>query len=666
MKSIKTKFALILGILLFVVCLGLSSVAYVTSTRALSTVAEELSIKTATESAKVVEERIQARLGQLLTIANTDIIANPDISMEEKMEYIKKEVERGDYLSIALGDVNGAAVTMAGVWIDLKERPYYQEALKGNPAVTDPIISREDNVSLIVNYAVPITDDSGKVTGVLVGARHGDELSSITNDIQLGLTGRAFMVNREGLTVAHYDQEAVRRGENILDMAADDTSLTDHEGIFKRVVTGEAGFGEYHDEGIDKYIAYAPVDHTNWVLTIEVPKEEILSSLTTLKGGVLISSTLFLLIGLIIIYFITGFFARQIKAIADHLNVIAKGDFGTNQIIELGSRRDEIADAYRSMFLMQESVRVMISSIKDVSEEVNKHSENLNNVSNQMYATSESVSMAIQDTAQGVSSQAEALASINETLYTFGERLDSIVKDIQDIDASSQEINDMSNRGNEDMQLLIESVNLMGAAFRDFTDKIGGLSQNINQVTEITNLINSIAEQTNLLALNAAIEAARAGEAGKGFAVVADEIRNLAEQSKHSSHKINDLIVNITGDAEMIIQNTDGLNQELNTQANVINGAIESYGKIVKAIQEIGAKIQSANRASIDINNEKSTILARVEDASAVAQEVSASSEEISAATEQMAASSEEVSASAGEMNTLVGNMLEQVNRFRI
>lgn len=666
MKSIKTKFSLILGLLLIIVCSGLGFVAYITSTKALYTVAEELTVQTAAESAKVVEERIHARFGELLTMANTEKITDSAISMEEKLEYIKKEAERGGYLSIGIGDKNGVALTVAGITIDLKDRPYYQEALKGKTVVTDPIISKEDNTTLIVNYAVPITDEQGDVTGVLIGSRNGSELSEVTNDIVLGETGRAFMVNREGITVAHHDQEIVKSGQSIMEMAATDSTVTDDNRIIENITTQQIGFGKYSHSGVEKFIAFVPVATTNWILAIDVPKDEILSSLESLDRGVLMASIAFLAIGLIVVYFIAGFFVKQIKAMGNHLDVIAKGDFSTNQVVELGSGKDEIADAYRSMFEMQESVRVMISAIKDVSLEINKHSENLNTVSNQMYATSENVSTAIQDTAQGVSSQAEGLASINEVLYTFGEKLDGIVMDINDIDLSAQEINHMSNTGNEDMKLLIESVTVMGTTFKDFINKIKGLNQNINQVTEITNLINSIAEQTNLLALNAAIEAARAGEAGKGFAVVADEIRKLAEQSKHSSQNINELISNITGDAEMIIQNTDGLNLELNTQVNVINRTIDSYSSIVEAIQEISGKIQSANVVATEINNEKSIILAQVEDASAVAQQVSASSEEIAASTEQMAASTEEVASSAGEMNILVDHMLEQVYKFRI
>ncbi|ABR49873.1 methyl-accepting chemotaxis sensory transducer [Alkaliphilus metalliredigens QYMF] len=666
MTSIKTKLGIMLGGLLILVCIGLGWVAYFTSTNAVYTVAEELSTKTATESARVVEERINTRFSELLTIANTAEIADPNILPEEKMFYLEKEAKRGGYLSLGIGDTEGETLTMAGITINLKERDYYQQALGGKSVVTDPIISREDNTTLIVNYAVPIQEEGGNIIGVLIGARHGDELSAITNDIVLGDTGTAFMVNQVGTTVAHYAEEAVRSADNTIEMAETDPSLTSLAEIVNRMTTGETGFDEYNYDGIEKFAAFAPVGNTNWSLAVTVPTEEILSSLDSLKSNILMASILFLIFGLLLIYFITSRFARQIKGIAADLNVISNGDFSSDQSIQTRSGKDEIADTYRSMSTMKKAVSAMIKAIKDTSILINKDSESLDVIAQQMSSTSESVATAIQETTQGVSSQAEGLANINEALQTFGEKLEGIVTDIEDIDLNAKDVNDMSNKSNEDMQLLIESINVMESTFKDFTDKINGLNQNVNKVTEITSLINNIAEQTNLLALNAAIEAARAGEAGKGFAVVAQEIRKLAEQSQLSSQNINLLINNITEDADLIIETTDGLNQELSTQVNVIDGVINSYKNIVEAIHSIGVKIRSANIATMEINNEKSTILARVEEASAVAEEVAASSQEIAASSEEMSASSEEVASSAKNMGVLIGSMLEQVNKFKI
>lgn len=655
-----------LGALLIVVCIGLGLVSYYTATNAVYTTAKELSTKTAVESARVVEERINTRFRELLAIANSELISDPNISFEEKMDFLEKEAARGGYMSLGIGDTEGNTLTMARTMISLKERDYYQEALSGKSVVTDPIISREDNKTLIVNYAVPIHDSGRRVIGVLIGARHGDELSAITNDIVLGETGRAFMVNQIGMTVAHENEEAIRSADNILDNLEGDNSLKTLADVITRMIGGETGFGEFSYEGIEQFAAFTPVNNSNWFLAVTVPKDEILSSLDSLKRGIVIGSFLFLILGLIIIQIVTSFFAKQIKGIADDLSIISNGDFRKEEGIKAKKGKDEIADTYKSMAIMRESVGNMIKSIKEASLTINKDAQSLNAVAQQMSLTSDHVAGAISETSDAVNQQAKGLESINEAMFNFDRKLGGIVKNIEDIDVNAQGINRMSTKGNEDMQLLIESIKKMGETFSDFINKIQGFNININKVTEITKLIDGIAEQTNLLSLNAAIEAARAGEAGKGFAVVADEIRKLAEQSQGSLQAINQLINNITTDAEFIIETTNDMNDELHSQAKVTERAIDSYKLIVEAIQDIGGKIQNTNIVAVEINNDKTNILNKLEDASGVAEEVAASSEEISAASEEMAASSEEVATSAKRMMELVDNMQEQVDQFKI
>lgn len=665
MRSIKTKFVIILGIIVFIVCAGLGTVSYLTSKQAITVVAKDLMIQMVSESAKAIESKINYHYGLLTALANTDFIRDPDIPIEEKTQYLKEVAEREGYDSFGIGDTAGAVLTLDGFQLDLSEREYYQFVLKDNQVVTDPIISKA-NGKLIVNYAVPIKDKNKKIIGVLIGSRNGDELSNMTNDIQIAKTGKSYMLNKVGITVAHYDQEMVINQVNPIDLAKEDSSLNDLAEITSHIIKGENGFSSYKYEGVNKYVAYAPVENSGWLLAITVPEIEILSSLDSLKRGVFTVSIIFLFIGLITIYFISDFIARKIKSITSQLNLLSKGDFSTTPDYKPQRNNDEIADAHHSLQIMQKSVSSMITAIKGTSENIADQTNNLTAVSQQMASASENISFSIQETGKGISSQAEGLTDINQIIYNFGERIDNIVINIANIDSNTKDINQMSSTGNENMKQLIESINIVSNAFTDFKVKIEGLSINIGQITDITNVINGIAEQTNLLSLNAAIEAARAGESGKGFAVVASEIRKLAEQSQRSSQSIDNLISNISEDAGVIINTTSDLSKELDLQVGIIKNAIESYRNIVNAIVDIGAKIQTVNVSAGEINHEKTQILDRVSDASSVSEEVASSSEEIASAAEELAASSEEVAGSADKLSIMTQNMLEQVGKFKV
>ncbi|OAV41022.1 methyl-accepting chemotaxis protein [Clostridium saccharobutylicum] len=222
-----------------------------------------------------------------------------------------------------------------------------------------------------------------------------------------------------------------------------------------------------------------------------------------------------------------------------------------------------------------------------------------------------------------------------------------MVKEIQVVDSNSREIGSMASDSSNEMNELNISVTNIGKSFKEFYNKIITLGKDINEINEITNLINSISEQTNLLALNAAIEAARAGESGKGFSVVAEEIRNLAEQSKDSSESISKLISEISGNADEIVQESVMMDDEMRNQAKIIENSILSFKKIIGAVDEVIPKIETVKTSAENIENHKNTILNRIDGLSSVSAEVSASSEEISASSEEVNASTEEVASSA-------------------
>ena len=196
MRSIKTKLSVYFGVLIICVCFALGVISFYTSSRALENNAKEMLTNISTESARVIESRLNGNLDVLETISQRSEIRDTNISIQDKAEILKVEAKRTGFTSIGIGDLNGDAYTMALVHIVLKDRPYYQEALKGNRVVTDPIISK-DNGTLIINMAVPIKDKDGKVIGVLVGSRDAGEISNIISDITAGKTGKSFIINKE-------------------------------------------------------------------------------------------------------------------------------------------------------------------------------------------------------------------------------------------------------------------------------------------------------------------------------------------------------------------------------------------------------------------------------------------------------------------------------------
>jgi methyl-accepting chemotaxis protein len=403
------------------------------------------------------------------------------------------------------------------------------------------------------------------------------------------------------------------------------------------------------------------IENEKSIISVEVAKYKSVSAS---------SNSAFLIVSLIsalLLFSVSALFVRELqlllKEMTNTIKVIATGDF-TAEIDT--SSNTEFGNINRQLDIMRNSVAGLLKNITSVATTVGEESSTLSAISEEMSASSLEVAEAIHEVANGSTSQAGELISVNEAIKKFGFAIEEFVVLTGGVNNTAGSIGTMASTSNGQLEGLILALNNINKSFDGVINKIKQLEGSINQANDITGLINNISEQTNLLALNAAIEAARAGEAGRGFSVVADEIRKLSEQSKHSSDTISSLLKNVVSETSNLVKTTGEVNSELGNEVITINTALVSFKSIITSVETILPDIQKISVGISKLNNDMQPVILKIESTSAVSEENSASAEEIAASTEEMKNSAGSVANTAQNLTSSAILLTEELNKFKL
>lgn len=412
--------------------------------------------------------------------------------------------------------------------------------------------------------------------------------------------------------------------------------------------------------------AYAPIKNSSGQVIASIGVDEDISTFQNIKKSFVIISILEIVVAAIISLISVWLFSKKLKysinMIESKLMNMSEGDLRGD--IHLKTK-DEISQIANFLNNFRLNISDILISIKDHVCNVHEDSKGLYTISEEMSSSAENVSLIIGNISENSAKQASDIFNIKENFNEFGKSIENTAKMMGEFDVMATNIKEKSKESNSKLTLLTNSINDLNIKFKSVVEKIENLGSNIDKINDITNLINDISDQTNLLALNASIEASRAGEAGRGFSVVADEIRILAEQSKISSKNISELLKNVSKQSSNVVTDTKNVDSQFSNQIGIVNSIASSFSEIISDIEKLLPGINLVNKSIIEANNKKSIIINNLQDSSSSAEEISTASREIAALTEELSSSTEEVANASEKLLHMVDNVMNNVNKFK-
>ncbi|MBP2652281.1 MAG: mcpA 1 [Firmicutes bacterium] len=655
--SIKLKLAIV-TIGLFVVSLGLLSFLDFSQTRSiiLHNTEQELT-SLANKGSEQVESFFENNNGKFQLIARSPILSSGD--NDAIRNYLKAEMNNNPiYESIVWTDRNGKGNEVHGRSTNLAGKLPFQNALNGETFIGDPSISPATN-KLVVPVFTPIKNGD-KIIGVLLGIINIEAVEQIILGVKIGDTGYAYVMRNDGLTLFHPDKELVNKS-NLL---TDDNGSPELKAAVEQAVKGGNGIASYQYNGAAKYMAYAPIKGTNWSMGVTVPQKEVTASLNSLRRISLLTILVLLIIVIFIIYFIVAKMTKPLIQLELVANRIAIGDI---RIEKLGiTSRDEIGRLGTAFETMGSNLQNLVRQIITSAEQVSASSEEMTATAEQSAQAANQVATSITVTAQKIETQGNALTEALGMVKNIAQGAkEEAAKTSTAVEITNKAVT-AANEGNKAVASAINQMTSIRNTVDTSAQVVAELGERSKEISQIVETISGIAGQTNLLALNAAIEAARAGEQGKGFAVVADEVRKLAEQSQEAAKQIGELISNIQGKTdEAVVAMTNGT-KEVHRGTEIVNHA----GTTFNAIDEYLKQVASIALQTSETMN-KQTILSQqildtMNELTSIGHDISGQTQNISAATEEQAASMEEISSASHHLADLAEELRVTVAQFKV
>jgi methyl-accepting chemotaxis protein len=673
-KSIKIRITVSVVLIVAGVCIGLAAIANYNASKGLQSQIDSSMQEVLTQAAGMVNEGIANFYCELNALATNRLFQDLNANRVEITELFKKVATDRGHTSLLVADSSGNAYRMDGRSVYIGDRDYFQKSMQGQNFITDPIISKTTG-KLVVLISAPLKNDRGQVIGVLALSRDGSGLSKLISDVTYGKSGKAYMVNKQGTTIAHSTQEKVLKGENIIEQAKQDPSLQQLADVQSKMINGETGIGEYNYMGVVKYLAYSPIPGTEWSIGIAVPKAELFATVTNMKWIIFSISLIFLGIGGVVSYLVADRIGAPIQVSVNFLTKLATGNLERNVGQVYLARADEVGklavaaqgltDSLREKAIVAQQIaqgdltaRLELKSDEDVlTKNINEMAENIQRVTadiNMLAGSAIEGDLAVRADAGKYSGDYQKIVTgINNTLDAVILPLNDANQVLQRMAVNDYTVAMQAERYQGMLREFAEGINMVQTRLLSVQDafvrvsrgdnsrlpeflKLGRRSENDQLMPAITNMMQVIENLIN--------EVERLTKASvNGELKVRGNVERFEGEYQRVVLGFNNAIDAITGpvnEASAVLQEmaTGNLNVQVSGNyqgdhallAQAVNHTVDSFNEVLSEFQTASGQVASGAQ---QLSNSSQVLSQAAAEQASTVEEITASLDEIAGQT---------------------------------
>lgn len=516
----------------------------------------------------------------------------------------------------------------------------------------------QDNGNKVSMVSYPITDiKTHERYGVLIAQTATTIVDATLLDrVGLGETGETYLVSSDRIMITpsrfHDGYEFHQKADTLPVKQCFDNGKSIDAEIYPDYRDVPI-YGSSHCDKESGYVLIAEYD----VAEIEAPIVA-LQNMYLVTGGIIAGA-----VGTFA-YFISRSISRPIKTAAQVAQKISQGDL-TVKVLEPKSQ-DEVGTLIMAEKQMVDNLRQIVSEVHGATQSVSASSQQIAASGTEMNSAVQQIATTVDQISRGSQTQAQNLEKSKSLVEELATNIGNLATSASESEKIAEEVGSLSLQGSESAKEAGQRMNKIIAVTNESAEKVKGLAAKTNEITTVLDVIRQIADQTNLLALNAAIEAARAGEAGRGFAVVADEVRRLAESSAKSSEEIGAKLLQIQEDAQDVVKGIETSANEVNQGKQVIDSSLMTLETIANNVKTVSENVKKLTESAYDQVANAKVVQTNAGEIAAVAEENAAATEEASAAVEEQTAQTQEIATASNQMAELAEQLNRTIAKFKI